>query len=266
MSQSDPPQPQTGDEAHSSTHDKSRQSESSDKETRKPKLQGSNDVPNGALNPADHDRDGGPDYGGAKPASDDAASDDAASELAKSTVSDWLETFGDEVYAYAVGRVESREVADDLVQDTFLAAMKSFSQFKRDSSPKTWLIAILRNKIISHYRSRGRRQERELPLGTDGHSPPFDGRGIWASALGKWPQAPDSGFESREFWTTLQDCLQKLPASCAEVFTLRVLDELDSQIVCKTLDITSTNMAVRLHRARLGLRECLERNWFGESR
>ena len=185
------------------------------------------------------------------------------SNQAREDVQAWLETHGDEVYAYAVGRVESESVADDLVQETFLAALKNHDRFEGRASPKTWLIAILRNKIIEHYRRRSRRRQQQESI-DDTTGSTFDEHGIWKIPVGGWPKRPEEHFQDAEFWQTFHKCLAKMPAAMADVFTLRVLDGLEVENICNTLKITSTNMAVRLHRARMMLRNCLGKNWFGD--
>ena len=185
------------------------------------------------------------------------------SEQARQDVLNWLQKYGDAIYAYAVGRVEHENVADDLVQETFLAALKNHDRFAGRSSAKTWLIAILRNKIIEHYRRRSRKRDREQSL-EDSIRPTFGNNGIWKVSIGPWPKSADESFQNQEFWNIFADCLSKLPARLADVFTLRVLDQIDVENVCKTLEISSSNMAVRLHRARIALRNCLGKNWFGD--
>ena len=159
--------------------------------------------------------------------------------------------------------MEHESVADDLVQETFLAAFKNHDRCAGRSSPKTWLIAILRNKIIEHSRRRSRKRDREPSL-EDSSRGTFGNNGIWKVAIGPWPKSADESFQNQEFWDIFSDCLSKLPASLADVFTLRVLDQIDVENVCKTLEISSSNMAVRLHRTRIALRNCLEKNWFGD--
>jgi RNA polymerase sigma-70 factor (ECF subfamily) len=187
----------------------------------------------------------------------DSGDHDSASEQ----LAAWLDALGDSVLAYARRRVENDQVAEDLVQETFVAALQNFEQFAGRSSPKTWLIAILRNKLIAYYRHRGR--HRGMPLDQNATTGDFDQRGIWQVPVGPWPHRPDQVLEQREFWQAFDDCLSKLPAAAAEVFVLRVLDGMDSENICNALEISSSNLAVRLHRARMALRNCLEKNWFG---
>ena len=180
---------------------------------------------------------------------------------AAETIAGWLDEHGEAIYAYARRRVEADQVAEDLVQDTFLAALQNYDRFAGRSSPKTWLIAILRNKLIAYYRQRSRRRQQSLE--ENQRTNVFNSQGIWNIPVGNWPGRPDFVFQQQEFWQTFDDCLSKLPAAAAEVFILRVFDGLETENICKTLDISSTNLAVRLHRARMALRNCLEKNWFG---
>ena len=190
-----------------------------------------------------------------------ARSDSDDGRSAANQVADWLDSHGEAVHVYARRRVESEQVAEELVQETFLAALQNFDSFAGRSSPKTWLIAILRNKLINYYRERSRR--RQQPLDLDVGDQCFNSQGIWKVSVGNWPRRPDQTIESQEFWQAFDDCVSKLPSSSAEAFILRVFDDLDTENICKTLDISTTNLAVRLHRARLALRNCLEKNWFG---
>jgi RNA polymerase sigma-70 factor (ECF subfamily) len=174
----------------------------------------------------------------------------------------WLEQYGDQLFAYARARVADDHEAEELVQETFLAAFKNQDQFAGRASPGTWLTAILRHKLINHYRRESRRP-------TTSHETPieeilFDERGIWKVTLGAWPKRPEREMERAEFWQVFRNCLQKLPKRIAEVFVLRVLDDMSSEMICKELNVSPANLGVRLHRARLGLRTCLGKHWFGE--
>ena len=93
----------------------------------------------------------------------------------------------------------------------------------------------------------------------------FDERGEWLVKPGKWRENPQQYFEQREFITVLQQCLTGLSAKQSDAFTLREFDDVESEEICKVLGISSTNYWVLLHRARLVIRKCLERNWFGKS-
>ena len=174
----------------------------------------------------------------------------------------WLAEYGDDLYAYAVGRVESAQVAEELVQDTFLAAVKNHAQFQQRSQPRTWLLAILRHKLINHYRQRSQRKTQSLD---DVERVDYFGKkGEWRDPPSRWA-APDASLEDHELWEVFRKCLALLPGPLAEIFVLRVIDEVKSESICKTLQISASNFAVRMHRARLALRGCVGKNWFGET-
>lgn len=184
--------------------------------------------------------------------------------------SSWVELYGDYLYSYALSRVYRKELAEDLVQETFLSALKSRENFRGQSSEKTWMISILRNKIVDHYRKVGNSREKMLldknwetsgedsPFQKEG---PFKGQWIRSSAPGSYGGSIEKMIESKEFQKILELCLSLLPDKWAAAFTLKVMEECESDEVCKDLDISSSNLWVILHRARLKIRECLEKRW-----
>ena len=176
---------------------------------------------------------------------------------------EWVDRYGDALYRYAVHKVSCRDLAEDLVQETFLAALGSLERYRGDASELTWLIGILRRKIVDHFR----RRERELPsagLGTVDHlvEKMFTSGGHWRHKLGGWPKDPHQALQQQEFWKVLDECVGNLPPGLAAAFQLRDVQQTDTQTVCSELKISAANLSVRLHRARLLLRRCLELNWF----
>lgn len=176
----------------------------------------------------------------------------------------WLDQYGDALYRFALMRVREPAVAEDLVQDTLLAALRGHDRFAGESSELTWLIAILKNKIVDHYR----RHAREAPL-PDSEDPDAlidalfkKSSDHWLTVPAAW-QDPDASMENSQFWQAFTDCLQGLPARQAQAFALTELEGLGTDELCKVLGVTSSNVWVLLHRARLRLRECLEQGWFG---
>ena len=177
----------------------------------------------------------------------------------------WVDDHGDAMFRFAVLRVRDPELAEELVQESFVAALAARKDFAADSSLRTWLIAILRRKLADHFRraarERTRRDDPVEPLGEDG---PFDQRGIWKTNPLRWPIGdPGRPLEKREFWAVFHDCMSKLPATWADTFRLREIESLSGQEVCLALGISATNLWARLYRARMSLRRCLEDNWFG---
>jgi RNA polymerase sigma-70 factor (ECF subfamily) len=177
---------------------------------------------------------------------------------------DWVEQHGDILYRYALSRVRRHEVAEDLVQETFLSALKSRDQFDGRSTFQTWLVGILRHKILDFFRRAGR----ESTLDTDEITEQgeisefFDKAGHWKHPPGDWSSNPQQIFENQEFWAVFQRCLEELPGPVADTFILKELEQVSTDEICKDLQVSATNIWVRMHRARLQLRRCLELNWF----
>lgn len=167
---------------------------------------------------------------------------------------------------YATLQLRDAGAAEDAVQDTLIAALEGIERFSGASSLKTWLTGILKHKIIDHLR----RQSREQPLVEDDERSEseavdalFKRDGHWDKAPSNWAD-PDQSLENKKFIEALEKCTQNLPAKTARVFMMRDVMDVDTDDICKELNITSTNCWVMLHRARLALRECLEINWFGK--
>lgn len=176
----------------------------------------------------------------------------------------WLVNHGDYLFRYAWSRLRDRNRAEDLVQDTLLAAIAMRESFQGRSSLRTWLLSILRHKIIDHMRRKVKEVEVENEETLDRFSEGFfDGRGEWAVKPSEWKDDPYRAFEEKEFWDVLKRCLAELPEKTAHAFVLRELDGMDAQEIRKTLAVTATNLGVLLYRARLYLRRCLEMKWFG---
>ncbi|HGY54128.1 MAG TPA: sigma-70 family RNA polymerase sigma factor [Caldithrix abyssi] len=179
----------------------------------------------------------------------------------------WVDEHGDFLYRYAYLRVNSKNLAEDLVQDTFLSALKSYDSFGQRSSIRTWLVSILRNKIIDHYRKTVRRKDIEVETDPDHdfyEEGPMAGRWREDRTPGDWDLHPGEALRQNEFMRILRQCLEILPERISSVFILREIDGQNSEEICKELDISPSNLWVILHRARTQLRRCLERDWFGK--
>lgn len=185
----------------------------------------------------------------------------------------WVERYADILYSFAFARVRRQEVAEDLVQDTLLSAYKAKDTFLFNASEKTWLISILKRKVIDYYRKKSTQNElnvfdREEKSDFMNHFFESDGRNTdhWTEngSPQNWRKDFETPVESNEFNEILSSCLGKLPPKLSAVFTLKVMDDLDSEEVCKELNITPSNYWVMMHRAKLQLRECLEKNWFAK--
>lgn len=177
----------------------------------------------------------------------------------------WVDRFGDYLYRFAISRVRDPSVAEDLVQETFLAALGSIKSFASRSSPKTWLTGILKHKIIDYFRRKAKE-----PSGDDVETVAqdleglFDAKGHWKVGPDEWGGSPQGLYEKQEFMKVLNDCLSELSSRLASVFILREIVGETTEEICKALQITATNCWVMLYRARTYLRGCLEIGWFKE--
>jgi RNA polymerase sigma-70 factor (TIGR02943 family) len=151
--------------------------------------------------------------------------------------------------------------AEDLVQETLLAALKGRSRYSAAASERTWLMAILRNKVIDQ-RRRDRRQDQYLADVDPAVEGNFNRFGKWRKPPSRWTPNPQSLLESQEFWAIFHSCMLALQVHMREAFALRVVEGLDASETCRILEITSANLWTLLSRARERLRRCLEGKWF----
>ena len=181
----------------------------------------------------------------------------------------WVERYGDYLFNYAIVRVNDREIAEDLVQETFLAGLKSRDGFRGDSSERTWLTSILKRKIVDSYRKKYTSKESSFG---EFEQTFFDGdfyksedpvKGHWLE--GKGPNSnsllPEGELERTELMKYIRLCIGNLKPQLASAFIMKMIDEEDSDTICKELGITPSNLWVILHRARLKMRDCLEKKW-----
>ncbi len=178
----------------------------------------------------------------------------------------WLANHGDYLYRYAMSRLRNEELSADMVQEALLAAWKGWKNFAGKSSVRTWLVGILKHKIIDHIRKEIRDRKLADAVESDPTSAWFDADGKWLEAPRAWKENPEELCESEQFQKTLQGCISKLPEKQQIIFQMRELIGEDTDTICKEADITSTHLHVLIHRARLALRTCLEHHWFGGSR
>lgn len=175
----------------------------------------------------------------------------------------WVDAHGDVLYRYALARVRRPEMAEDLVQETFLSALKASARFEGRSTERTWLTGILRHKILDYYRSRSRGlPEAEGVSHEDWLADLFDERGNWLKAPDPRAVQPESLLEREEFWSVFEGCLDRLNVRAREAFVRRVVDDEGIEDICNALTVTATNLYVILFRARTQMRHCLTLNWF----
>jgi RNA polymerase sigma-70 factor, ECF subfamily len=185
-------------------------------------------------------------------------------------VENWLDMHGDALYRYALLQLRDEHKAEEMVQETLVAALQARDRYRGGAAVRTWLIGILKHKMLDQFR----REAREAPLeesflgqdeADDETAEQFKSDGHWQSRLGDWGH-PEAAVESSQFWEILQRCIDLLPKKQARLFMLRELMEEKTEKICKELSITPTNLWTMLYRTRMGLRKCLDRNWVGEAR
>lgn len=166
---------------------------------------------------------------------------------------------------YARLQLRNDAWAEDAVSETLLAALSKPQSFGNRSQLKTWLVGILKHKVLDILRQRSREVSIDTSEDGDGSDEldalTFRSDGHFASAPASWGN-PEQDLNSQQFFRVLEACTEKLPPTMGRVFLMREWLELSCEEVCKELNLTSTNLYVQLHRARLRLRECLELNWF----
>ena len=174
----------------------------------------------------------------------------------------WIDNYADYLYNFTISRVNNSDLAKDLVQETFLAGLKSAKNFQGKATERTWLVSILKRKIIDHYRkinSKKGQAEVRMDFYDDGEN-----KGSWLEERvpQNWENASEKQIENEELRNQLEVCINKLPEKYAMVFRMKTVQEFETEEICKELGITSSNLWVMIHRARAQLRKCMEDNWF----
>ncbi len=179
----------------------------------------------------------------------------------------WVDQYGDYLYRFALARIKDQAMAEDLVQETFLAALHGRKSFKGHSAFKTWLSAILKHKIVDYLRKKNREQAiDDIDTVTETVDGFFHNNGSWKIRPGNWDHNPSKIYEQREFMDTFFKCLAELPDRLSKAFVLREMEGYSTKEICNALQVSSTNSWVMLHRARMFLRRCLELFWFNKTK
>ncbi|CAZ96620.1 RNA polymerase ECF-type sigma factor [Zobellia galactanivorans] len=174
----------------------------------------------------------------------------------------WVDLYADYLFNYAIGRISDSEVAKDLVQETFMAGLKSAKNYKGDAAERTWLIAILKRKVIDYYRKiNSNKGKAEVRMNYSSQS---DAEGDWLEeqVADPFSSFENSNIENEELGLAIQDCISKLPKKQALVFTMKTIQGISTEDICNELDINPSNLWVMIHRARTALMDCLNQNWF----
>lgn len=174
----------------------------------------------------------------------------------------WVDQYADYLFNYAITRVSDAEVAKDLVQETFFAGLKSAENYKGNAAERTWLIAILKRKVIDHYRKTNSKKGRaEVRMNYSSHN---DSEGDWIEEQVADPISvlENDTIENEELGLAIQDCISKLPKKQSLVFSMKTIQGMGTEDICKELGINPSNLWVMIHRARTALMGCLNQNWF----
>lgn len=185
---------------------------------------------------------------------------------------EFLVDIREQMLKFAILQLQDEALAEDAVQEALVGALKNAASFGRRAALKTWVFAILKNKITDILRQRYRQaevQESRQDDDQDNLDSLFNSRGFWhkEELPEAWSQ-PAESVKSEHFWRVFETCLSGLSATHARLFMMREFLELESEEICQSLQISTSNLHVILYRARLRLRECLENRWFvdGDSR
>jgi RNA polymerase sigma-70 factor (ECF subfamily) len=182
---------------------------------------------------------------------------------------EWVNNYGDYLYRYALARLRDEMLAQDAVQETFLAALKAQETYEGRSSERTWLIGILKHKIIDIFRKQSRETaEHDTVLPFEREELFLDKESEWAGhwktshSPTDWGDTPLNALEQQDFHRVFRSCFEKLPQRIALAFQMKEIDDSEANEICAALEISEANLWVMLHRARMHLRRCLEVRWF----
>lgn len=173
----------------------------------------------------------------------------------------WIDQYSDYLFNYTITRVNDRETAQDLVQDTFFAGLKSMKNFKGEASERTWLVSILKRKIIDHYRKiNSKKGQAEIKMSFN-NDPDSEGDWLEQRVADPYDRTAEDRIENTELGLAIHGCLEKLPEKQAQVFKMKTILGYETEVICNELNITASNLWVIIHRARTALSSCLEEKW-----
>ena len=181
-----------------------------------------------------------------------------------------VDSEADYLFRFALRYFSQEDIAEELVQETFLAATASQTNFQGQSAPRTWLTSILKHKIIDRLRKKGR----EIPVSAlerdededKSTNSFFDTHEHWEIPAGpvQWCNDPDFLLSQKQFLAVVEECLAKLSPSLRSLFLMREVEGFSQEELCNELGLSATNLRVKLHRTRLLLRDCVQVNWLGQ--
>ena len=175
----------------------------------------------------------------------------------------WVKEYTSELFRWAYHKTSDVQSAEDLVQETFLAATEEMHKFRNESQPRTWLFGILKNKIAEYYRLKMKHPQIH-PDTDESFDQYFNNAGGWNTERmpHAWYSSEEQLFDNTDFKQIFERCMKNLPEQWFACISLKYLEEKDPKLVCQELNISTTNYWQIVHRAKLQLRECLEQHWF----
>ncbi|MBT3384787.1 MAG: sigma-70 family RNA polymerase sigma factor [Prolixibacteraceae bacterium] len=180
-----------------------------------------------------------------------------------SHLNEWVQLYTDDLYSWAKYKLSDVELAKDLVQDTFVTAVEKYEGFKAESSPKTWLFSILNHKIIDYYRKK---VKQPISKDIESFSGFFEKNGDWLENRKpkNWQldEREKHLLDDINFQKVLKKCLDSLPEKWGTCVKLKYLAAKNGEQICQELDISPSNFWQIVYRAKLQLRDCVEKNWF----
>ncbi|RAJ14476.1 sigma-70 family RNA polymerase sigma factor [Olleya aquimaris] len=174
----------------------------------------------------------------------------------------WIDLYSDYLFNYTITRVNDRAKAQDLISETFLAGLNSMKNFKGEASERTWLVSILKRKIIDHYRktnSNKGKAEVRMSYNSDSET---EGDWLEQRVADPFDKTAEDQIENTELADAINECLSKLPKKQAKIFEMKTILNYETETICNELEITASNLWVIIHRARVAMASCLEKNWF----
>ncbi|OAB80592.1 sigma-70 family RNA polymerase sigma factor [Cochleicola gelatinilyticus] len=172
----------------------------------------------------------------------------------------WVDRYSDYLYNYTIVRVNDHEVAQDLISETFFAGLKSKKNFKGEASERTWLIAILKRKIIDHYRKKNSKKGK-AEVHIDYNDQDAEGEWLEERVRDPFDKTAEDNMENEELGLAIMNCLEKLNDKQAAIFKMKTIDDFDTEAICNEFNITPSNLWVIIHRARKSMAECMEKTW-----
>jgi RNA polymerase sigma-70 factor (TIGR02943 family) len=171
----------------------------------------------------------------------------------------WVDRHGDTLYRFAISRLRDEETAEEVVQETLVAALRARDQYAGKGSEGAWLLGICKRKVVDHVRRRSRPDAASGgELGSDPSEAMFDAKGNWRFDPRVLKGRPEAALEREDFWLAFRGCLERLSQRQADAFALREIEDMSSDEICKELGVSASNLWVLLHRARLGLTRCMK--------